>query len=156
MWDLICAMQQYDPQEHAEAFGKALFSECHTSKRLCLIIVRTGQRKCITSRFIFLQTTKKFTLSTRAWYSFVNHIFYVLNGKYSTCMFLGISVCVLKERALPANSFISACRSRCIFWLTEKSLWFGSEVFCVSSSGAIEICNCESILHPCVLFHHCQ
>lgn len=45
LWVLICAMQQHDPQKQAGALEKALFSEYHTCKCPCSVIVWTGQRK---------------------------------------------------------------------------------------------------------------
>ncbi len=88
MWDLICAMQQYDPQEQAEAFGKALFSVCHTSKRLCLIIVWTGQRNYPHPFYIPADDKENHTID-KSMILICESYFYMLNGIYSTRMFLG-------------------------------------------------------------------
>ncbi len=87
-------------------------------KQLCLVMTWTGQRKFPRPFYIPADDKVIHTIESIS-YKFVIYTFYTLSGKYRTYVFRS-SFFVVKERALPSNSYISACQSQCIFWLKRK------------------------------------
>lgn len=142
LWVLICARQQHDPQKQVEALDKALFSEYHTSK--CVnrpqkwpISVLYSCRPHENSPYWAAVMCGSYFLFT-CWMVNTVHVQYI----FRPCVF------VLEERALPANSSISACHSQCVFWIIDKSLWLS----CVVRHQEIKSVK---INFTSSIFHHC-